>query len=400
MTGSRGVVLTDHRFLATPDGRVWTQTQADYDFWSAYADAWSGVRVVARVVHVADVPPRHLRADGDGVTFGAVPSFVGLRGLARQATAVLRAVGREVGAAEAVLLRGPGIIALCGLPQLMVRRRAYSVEVIGDSDEALRFGGVAGRAGPLLAPLAGWLQGRVCHAARSASYVTDHALQERYPPGRGPSFAITDVDLSPAAFAPAPRPRTPADRPLRMVLVGSLEQPYKGADTAIRMVALLRGKRDCHLTVVGGGRLLDAYRDLAVRLGVAESVELTDWLPRGPAVREVLQASDLFVMPSLTEGMPRALLEAMALGLPCVGSDVGDIARLLGAAYTTPRSDPQALARLVAGLGPDELGTMSEHNLRTARAMVPRDTARLRRQFLETVVAAPDRQRSATGVFR
>ena len=399
MTGPRVVVLTDHRFLATPDGRVWTQTQADHDFWSAYAEAWSGVRVVARVAHVSEVPPRHLRADGDGVTFGAVPSFVGLRELARQTPAVLRAVDREVDAAEAVLLRGPGIIALCGLPRLVARRRAYSVEVLGDSYEALRFGGVAGRSGPLLAPLAGWLQRRVCHAARSASYVTDRALQDRYPPGGGPSFAITDVDLPPSAFAPSARPQRPADRPLRMVLVGSLEQPYKGADTAIRMVALLRGQRDCHLTIVGGGRLLDTYRDLALRLGVAESVELTGWLPRGPAVREVLQASDLFVMPSLTEGMPRALLEAMALGLPCVGSEVGDIARLLGAPFTTRPGDPDALARLVVGLGPEELRSMSEHNLRTARAVVSRDTAGLKRQFLETVVAS-GRQRSPSGAAR
>ena len=65
-------------------------------------------------------------------------------------------------------------------------------------------------------------------------------------------------------------------------------------------------------------------------------------------MRRLLDEADLFCTPSRTEGLPRALIEAMARGLPAMGTDVGGIRELLDRPFRAPPSDPAALAALIA----------------------------------------------------
>ncbi len=102
--------------------------------------------------------------------------------------------------------------------------------------------------------------------------------------------------------------------------VGRLE-PRKGTGTLIAALASLRRHgRDAGLVVVGDGPLRQQLADAAERLGVASHVRL---LGDRSDVREVLAALDVFVLPSRTEGMSNALLEAMATALPVVATAVG-----------------------------------------------------------------------------
>ena len=66
---------------------------------------------------------------------------------------------------------------------------------------------------------------------------------------------------------------------------------------------------------------------LAKQLGVENQVK---FLGYRTDMMEIMAASDIFVMPSFREGVPRALLEAMDLGLPCVGSNTRGIRELIG----------------------------------------------------------------------
>lgn len=96
--------------------------------------------------------------------------------------------------------------------------------------------------------------------------------------------------------------------------------------------------------VVGGGPMLDSYRDLCREAGVEDRFVFTGW--RTDAT-ELMTLFDIFVMPSLWEAMPMVLLEAMAVGLPTIATRVGDIPRILVEGRTgslVPPGDPPALA--------------------------------------------------------
>jgi phosphatidylinositol alpha-1,6-mannosyltransferase len=104
-------------------------------------------------------------------------------------------------------------------------------------------------------------------------------------------------------------------------------------------------------------------------LGVGGCLRFTGSLPAGVAVRHELDAADLFVLPSRTEGMPRALLEAMARGLPCVATMVGGVPDVLPSSHLAAPGDEVALAGLIleACRSPRVMDRMSAENWKRAK---------------------------------
>ena len=143
-------------------------------------------------------------------------------------------------------------------------------------------------------------------------------------------------------------PADPPAEPLEMVCVANLIH-YKGIDVLLRAVARLPANLPrWRLTLIGDGPERDALMTLANSLGVSERV----WFAgrRHDDVDSFLRRSHLAVLPSRGEGMPNAVLEAMAHGVPVVASAVGGIPELLGtgAGRTVPVEDHEALAAALA----------------------------------------------------
>jgi glycosyltransferase involved in cell wall biosynthesis len=145
---------------------------------------------------------------------------------------------------------------------------------------------------------------------------------------------------SPADIRAVPRPKSG----FTLLHVGRLA-PTKDHATLLRAVALTRKRHpDLRLWMVGDGPLEFNLRKLSNELGLNESVT---FFGEQANVSPFLLAADLFVISSVTEGLPVSLLEAMSVGLPAVVTDVGgmgEIARLSGAATLVPPSDPESLA--------------------------------------------------------
>ena len=101
-------------------------------------------------------------------------------------------------------------------------------------------------------------------------------------------------------------------------MVGTMSQTYKGHDVLLEAMAILEGRGvRTWVTFVGDGRLRQDIDQAARALSL--DVSFTGRLGAAEDVRAVLDTADLFVMPSRTEGLPRALIEAMARYLPAVG---------------------------------------------------------------------------------
>jgi len=129
-----------------------------------------------------------------------------------------------------------------------------------------------------------------------------------------------------------------------LVSVGNLN-PVNGHQYLIDAVALLvkRFPR-LHLAISGRGDLADSLRLQARERGLTNRVHL---LGLRSDVAAILAGSDVFVLPSLSEGVPVALLEAMSAGRAIVASDVGDVRSALAdgeAGVLVKAGDPSALA--------------------------------------------------------
>ncbi|WP_222182716.1 glycosyltransferase [Geminicoccus harenae] len=199
--------------------------------------------------------------------------------------------------------------------------------------------------------LAGALAERVT-GSRAAAIVwvcaADRQLAGRWrlDPGR-PADGVIHNGLDLAAL-----PERGTLEPGLIAFLGRLV-PQKNPLLAVDVLAY-PALRDARLVMIGGGPLEDAVRARARALGVAERVRITGALQRDQALDELRRAAAL-VLPSLWEGLPLALAEAMAIGVPVVASAVRGVPELVehgvsGLLRRDPHDVPgfaQDLARLL-----------------------------------------------------
>jgi len=381
------ITATAH-FAITREGALWIQNASmAYPFWARYLDVFDEVRLLVRARPHDPEPSGWTRASGPGVHAVPLPDSVGPWGFVRNFPRIAGTIRRALAETEAVLLRVPCHIG-SEVRRGLTRGRPYGVEVVSDPWDAFSPGAIHH---PLRPFFRWWLTRRLraqCAEACAAAYVTEHAIQRRYPPGPE-AFATwySDVELGPGSFVAVPRaPATAGSR--RLLFVGTLAQLYKAPDVLLEAVALcVRGGLDLRLCLVGDGRHRPELERRAASLGVGDRVEFRGQLASGDQVRRELDRADLFVMPSRTEGLPRAMIEAMARGLPCIGSAVGGIPELLPGSDLVPPNDAARLAEAIAGViaDPARMAWMSARNLEKAREFSPERLARRRGHFYEHV---------------
>lgn len=166
-----------------------------------------------------------------------------------------------------------------------------------------------------------------------------------------------------------------ACRPLKMVAVGRLHW-QKGLDVLLRAMAKVRNEQELfsQLTLVGDGPEVEKLRDLARQLGLEADVQFMGWQSE-PA--SFVSQADLFILPSLTEGLPNSLLEALLIGTPAIASDCNygpsELADNGRWATLVPPRDPAALSQAILAFVADPVAAQR-------RALAARDVLRSRFQ--------------------
>ncbi len=142
----------------------------------------------------------------------------------------------------------------------------------------------------------------------------------------------------------------PQDVPLVVMIAEFI--PRKRHEDAINAFAAVWG--DANLLLVGKGPLLEEMKHLAATLGISRRVH---FLGYRDDVSAILGVSDLLILPSLQEGLPRSVLEAMSMGVPVIATDIRGTRDLLeqGAGVLIPVNSPATLAHAMNALLSNEM---------------------------------------------
>lgn len=187
--------------------------------------------------------------------------------------------------------------------------------------------------------VARWAFGRAARVCPDSADLGRHLA----PLARGTRIQPMPNVVDTAVFAPGPA-RAPGER-RRLVNVASLHDK-KGHEYLLEAVGKIRESRpDVELTIVGDGPRRAELERMAADLGVQESVRFAGMRNR-EEVAELLREADVFVLSSLWENAPHAVIEAFASGLRVVATDVGGVSELMDpeAGVLIPPADAQALA--------------------------------------------------------
>jgi len=154
-----------------------------------------------------------------------------------------------------------------------------------------------------------------------------------------------------------------------ILFVGRLER-VKGLDHLLEAVAEVSATTPVRCVIVGDGSQREPLATSAQRLGIAERVHFVG-AQRNPF--KFMSRATMFVLPSLSEGMPNVLLEAMACGCPVIATDIaGGVTRQLledgACGLIVPLADSSAIAAAIARLleDPDLLRRLAQEGLRRA----------------------------------
>ncbi|SRR6266851_173341 len=173
--------------------------------------------------------------------------------------------------------------------------------------------------------------------------------------------------------------------------------PEKGIEfllQAFRVVAEVHNH--IRLRIAGGGSSRSSLEKMAVELGIANRVDFLGQLKETSIIGE-LCSSDLFVLPSLAEGLPVSLMEAMAVGVPVIATNVAGVSELIENGHNgllVPPTNVPALAKSI-------LKMIADSGLRTRVAECGRqkvedefdidlETAKLGLMFSEAVNSPSD----------
>ena len=240
-----------------------------------------------------------------------------------------------------------------------------------------------GLSGKILAPYMYLVTKYQVKKASYVLYVTNVFLQKRYPT-RGRQVACSDVELqyNKQNKICCKSEHTRNEKTLIIGTVGKIDLKYKGQDTVIKALKELKANGfDVKYQIVGPGDK-SYLENCALTNNVEDNVVF-----KGPIghdrIFEWLETIDIYIQPSLTEGMPRALIEAMSKGCPCVASDAGGMPELLEKKFIFHKGNTNQLVKILLNAYRNGLFSQGERNKEFAKQFSPDVIKKKRNAFYQ-----------------
>lgn len=350
------LVVVDGHLARTPDGRVWSARIYNYDFFSRYLGAFDEVRVAMRIKEIESNEEYPNLCSGPNVEFYPIEEFKGPQEYVMKYFSIQKEMKKYFEGCDCGIFRIPSTVGYQFMHGYEKTGRPYAVEVVVDPWDFAAPGTLKTPFRPLIRWM--WTQSlkRACMKANGVSYVTKYALQERYPSkarkiGESQNYFeeyYSSVNISKDFYGPV-KDYTDTHSPMHIIHVTNyIGNHVKGHEELIEAVKILKNRGvNVHVDFVGEGNLIEEFTRFAEKCEVEDRITFIGKLATPSAVREALMRADLFVFPSHAEGLPRVLIEAMAVGLPAIATNVNGIPELLEKEYLVEVGDTEELANKI-----------------------------------------------------
>ena len=292
---------------------------------------------------------------------------------------MIKVLMNQIKSDSVILIRFPGNIAIISIILCFIYRRKFHVEIVADPAQYFSRQVSSSKFRVLFKAVHVFFTKFAARYGQTVRYVTAEYLQEKYP-AKGPSFGFSDVYIDDKCFN---RYQGNANPELQLVTVGMMHNHSKGTKDLIKAVELINANGvDCSLQIIGGGKLKQEYEEYASALNIEDRIEFLGTLGFDDICRK-LETSDLFVLASYQEGMPRALLEAMSIGLPVISSNCGGIPEVVPSRHLFKPGDIDMLVELILNAYKTQIfPKMSKENLDNVNAFL---NSNLKKKYKEYI---------------
>ncbi|SMC69934.1 glycosyltransferase [Moheibacter sediminis] len=347
------VFATEARFTKDSQGNIYGDASFSHSLWERYLKVFDRIFVIARVNTDANFKGDFLfLSNSENVIFIEVPYYIGPLEYLKKRKIIKKIIKKNVEKLKdesKFICRIPGQISDLVIDVLNKNKKKYALEVVGDPDDVFA-------PGTIKHPLRRYFRNKMVKSMenniRNASgvlYVTKNTLQSKYPVKEGTfTTYASNVQLNSSETIEVPK-KWQSKNTINITSIGSLEQMYKAPDVVLEAIKIVNENKkeiEINLLWMGDGKFKDNMIELAKELGIEQNIDFIGNVNK-QQVFEHLSNSDIFILASRTEGLPRAIIEAMSIGLPVIGTNVGGIPELIEDSVLVEKNNAIALAEKI-----------------------------------------------------
>jgi glycosyltransferase involved in cell wall biosynthesis len=321
----------DHRFIVSQN-IYYTPGGLPRTVWERYFDNFKEVIVATRSRAVESIPDKKFTISSrEQVYFEPIYSYGKSSDILFKYNEIKDQINSVLKKTDCAIIRLPSVIGLIACQEAIKMKKPWAIEFVACPWDAYwNHGTITGK---IIAPVMYLLNRYYVKKSSHVIYVSEEFLQDRYP-AKGVQVGCSDVNILEVSEKVLKErlskiERGFVNRHIKFGLIGSLNVDYKGHETAIKALAAIKNKLPpFKLRLLGDGNN-KKWHALAEKYGIADSIEFCGTLPSGDPVLNWIDETDIYLIPSLQEGLPRALVEAMSRGCPALGARTGGIPELL-----------------------------------------------------------------------
>ncbi|KQS37482.1 glycosyltransferase [Exiguobacterium sp. Leaf196] len=262
------------------------------------------------------------KASGENISFVKIENFKKIKKIYLR-NKELKKIESEVVNSDYVIARIPSSIGEAAIKYARVHNKPYLIELVACTWDSLWNHSIVGK---IVAPFSYFKLKKIVNDAPYCVYVTSKFLQKRYP-NQKKSINCSNVNLKNLPLLK--RDITVVKKKIIIGTTAAVNVKYKGQKFIIEALGELKKKgiHNIEYQLVGNGEQTylkkiakkNNVEDQVVFLGGLKHQDVLNWL----------DTLAIYIQPSLQEGLPRALIEAMSRGIPCLGTDRAGIPELI-----------------------------------------------------------------------
>lgn len=240
---------------------------------------------------------------------------------------------------DLIILRLPSLVSLLLFRYVKHFHSKYMVEVMGCIWDAFWNHSLPGK---IIAPYSFLKMKKIVKHADYAVYVTNRFLQNRYP-CKGETIGLSNVNIERVG-----QPKKYKNKnKYSLLTAAAVDVRYKGQQYVIKAIRCLKDRGLFYDYYLAGGGEQEYLKRIAERNHVEKQVHFLGSLTHDDLL-EYMRKIDFYIQPSLQEGLPRSVIEAMSCGCVCFGSNTAGIPELLEDSQIFKRRSVKSIVKILS----------------------------------------------------
>jgi len=320
----------------------------DKEFFERYLNIFDEFEIIARERELSNKETTKSQTVNSSVGFLTIKGYKYLK-----SSVVRRKIYEKVDKSDCLIIRLPSILGLYVINIAKKMNKPYLIELVGCPWDAFWNSNMSKK---IVAPVITALTRRAVHDAKYVVYVTEEFLQKRYPT-IGESISCSNVTLhSVDELSLLNRIEKINELKLNKKKIlgtcATVDALYKGQQYVIQAISKLKSEGyNVEYQLVGGGDP-SFLKSLAEKFGVEREVKFLGEM-KHEDVFDWLEEIDIYIQPSETDGLPRAVIEAMSKGCPVIGSNAGGIPELIDKEFVFSKRNVDSLCEVYKKFTPE-----------------------------------------------